>query len=92
MRSYWLGILYSALHPPFQRLGSVANLGIVSVPEGTEGFKIAREWAQDVCCNLGYNPQEPQDRFRQWFTIACMLAFDLDRENARDYVPRTSST
>ena len=80
--------MYSALHPPSQRLGSFANLNIASIPGGDEGFRIVREWVQDVCRELGYKLPEPVDRSRQWFMIACTLAFDLDREDAWDYVPR----
>jgi hypothetical protein len=29
------------------------------------------------------------DRFGQRFMVACALAFDLDRENARHFLPRT---
>ena len=86
-RSYWLGILYSALHPPLQRLGSFANLEVARIPEGADGFKIVREWVEDVCCDLGYNKSGPADRSRQWFMVACTLTLDLDRENALDFVP-----
>ena len=84
---YWLGILYSVLHPPFQRLGSSANLGIVSIPEGANGFRIVREWTRSVCHDHNYN-SGPVNPIAQWFTVACVLAFDLDKENARNFVPR----
>ena len=80
--------MYAALHPSFQRLGSFANLGIVSIPEGATGFRIVQEWVRSVCGDLGHNPSGPMDR--QWFMVACTLAFDLDRENARNYVPHSS--
>ena len=80
-------MLYSALHPPFRRLGSFANLDIASIPEGDDGFRIVREWAEDVCCDLGCDFPEPVDRSRHRFMVACTLAFDLDRENTRDFVP-----
>jgi hypothetical protein len=72
-------------------LGSLANLDINNVPDGAEGLKIVRKWVQDACCDPKYNAPEPtdRDRFEQWFTVACTLAFDLDRDNARDFVPRT---
>ena len=90
MGSYWLRVLYSALHPPSQRLGSFANLDVDSIPGGADGLRVVREWAQDVCHELGYDrdSQAPIDRFRQSFMVACTLALDLDRENARDFVPR----
>jgi len=87
--SYWLGILYSALHPPIQRLGSPANLDLASTAEGAGGFRIVREWVRCVCHGLRYNFPGPVDRFGQWFMVACTLAFDLDRENAPSFVPRT---
>jgi len=80
--------LYSALHPPLQRLGSFANFDVASLPEEADGFRVAQEWAQDVCSDLGHDPQKPLDRFRQRFMTACTLAFDLDTENSRDYIPR----
>ena len=82
-------MLYAALHPPLQGLGSFANLDTASIPEEDDGFRVVREWAQDVCSNLGYNALEPTYRFRQWFMVACTLAFDFDRENSLDFVPRT---
>ena len=33
-------------------------------------------------------PAGPVNHFRQWFMVAGTLAFDLDREDARDFVPR----
>ena len=86
--SYWLGILHSALHPPFQKLGSHANINIDSIPEAVDGFRIAREWVRHVCRDLSCGPPGPVNQFGQWFMVACTLAFDLDKENARDFVPR----
>lgn len=84
-------MLYSALHPPYQRLGSFANLDIARIPGGADGFRVVRECVQYVCYDLRYNPPRPPDvdRFGQRFMVACLLAFDLDRENARKFVPRT---
>jgi len=87
MQSYWLRKFYSALHPPFQTLGSFANLDIGGIPEAADGFRIVREWVQYTCLDLQDIPSGPVDRFRQWFTVACTLAFDLDRENAQAFVP-----
>jgi len=84
-------MLYSALHPPLRGLGSFANLDVDSIPEGSDGFRIAREWAQDVCCELEYYDYDSEgpdaDRLRRQFMVACTLAFDLDRENSRKFVP-----
>ena len=89
-RSYWLGALYSALHPPSQRLGSLANLNIDNIPDGAHGLRVVREWVRYVCCDPKYNDVlEPTDRFKHWFMVACTLAFDLDRENAWEFVPST---
>ena len=91
MLSYWLGILYSVLHPPYQKLGSFANLDIAKIPKGADGFRIVRERARHVCYELWYSPPRPPDvdRFGQRFMVACTLAFDLDRKNARYFLPRT---
>jgi hypothetical protein len=56
---------------------------------GAGGFRIALEWAQDMCCDLRRNLPEPVDYFRQWPIVACTLAFDLNRENAQHFIPRT---
>ena len=70
-------------------LGSLANLDIDSIPDGADSFGIVQEWVRDVYCELGYNLPEPVDRSKQWFMVACTLAFDLDREDSQDYIPRT---
>ena len=82
-------MLHSALHPPSPSLGSLANLDIERIPEGADGFRVVNEWTQYVCCAPIYNVQEPTDLFRQYFMVASTLAFDLDRENAWDFVPPT---
>jgi hypothetical protein len=93
VRSYWLGILYSALHPPLHRLGSHANLDLTSVPEAANGFRVVREWVRFVCGELKYSSKPPDlvyiEHFGPQFMVACTLAFDLDRENARYFVPHT---
>jgi len=66
----------------------LANLNIANIPNGADGLKIVREWVQSVCYNSECYPG-PVDRFRQWFTVAGTLAFDLDRENARYSITRT---
>ena len=84
--SYWLEILHSALHPPLPRLGSLANLDFSKIPEGADGLRVAREWIQDVCTDSNCDPSDPVDR--RHFMVASTLAFDLDRENAQEFVPR----
>jgi len=86
--SYWLGILYSALHPPFRALGSFANLDKTNIPNGATGFKIVREWVKSACYDPNYK-SVPVDRSMEWFMVLCTLAFDLDRENAQSFVPYT---
>ena len=81
-------MLHSALHPLFQSLGSHANLDVDGMPEAVGGLRIAREWVRHVCHDLSYGPPGPAGRFGQWFTTACMLAFELDGGNARSFVPR----
>lgn len=84
--------MYSALHPPLHRLGSHANLDLTKIPEAVDGFRIVREWVWVVCDGLRHtNPPEfvYNEHFGPQFMVACTLAFDLDRENAIDYVPRT---
>jgi len=66
----------------------LANLDIANIPDGADGLKIVREWVESVCYESDCYPG-PVDRFRQWFTVAGTLAFDLDRENARYYITRT---
>ena len=92
-QSYWLGILYSALHPPLHRLGSHANLDLTRIPESAVGFRIAQTWVRYVCDGLKFSSKPPElvynEYFGPQFMVACALAFDLDRENARYLVPRT---
>ena len=65
----------------------MANLDIGNMPGGA---RVVREWAEYVCCDPKYNDvPEPTDRFKHWFMVACTLAFDLDRENAWEFVPNT---
>ena len=82
-------MLYSTLHPPSSSFGSLANFDIDKIPDGANGFKIVNDWIQYVCCAPIYNVQEPTDLFRQYLMVASTLAFDLDRENAWDFVPPT---
>jgi len=71
-------------------LGSLANVDIENVTGGAGGLQVVREWVQYVCCDPKYNDVlEPTDRFKHWFMVACTLAFDLDRDNAWEYVPYT---
>lgn len=87
--------MYSALHPPLHRLGSCANLDLTRIPEAAGGFRIVRYWVWFVCDRLGlwHNPSLPDlvynEYFGPQFMVACTLAFDLDRENAKAYLPRT---
>jgi hypothetical protein len=68
----------------------LGNVDIDELPNGADGLRIVREWVQYVCCDPKYNDvPEPTDRFRQCFMVACTLAFDLDREDAWDFVPYT---
>ena len=62
---------------------------MANIPEGDNGFRIVREWVGNVCYDLGDYFPEPVDSSMRCFMIACTLAFDLDRENTRDFVPHT---
>ena len=65
------------------------NLDSARIPEGNDGLRIVREWAQDVCSDLGNNSSESKSHHRRWFMVACTLAFDLDWESNWDFVPHT---
>ena len=67
----------------------MANLDVDRIPEGVDGFRIVNDWTQYVCCAPIYNVREATDLFRLYFMVASTLAFDLDRENAWDFVPPT---
>ena len=58
-----------------------------------DGFRIVREWVRFVCDGLKYSSNPPElvynEHFGPQFMVACTLAFDLDRENARYLVPGT---
>lgn len=84
--SCWLGILYSALHPPFHRLGSFAELNVARIPEADDGFRIVQQMVRDACDEKVNDTLA--DRSRQWFTVACTLALDLDRRNALSFIHR----
>ena len=82
-------MLYSTLHPPSPSFGSLANFDISRIPDGTGDFRILKDWIEYVCCAPKYNIEKPTDLFKQDFMVASTLAFDLDRENAWDFVPHT---
>lgn len=85
--------MYSALHPPLHRLGSYANLDFTKIPGAADGFRIVRESVRIVCDRLKYSSDPPElaynEHFGPQFMVACTLAFDLDRENARYLIPGT---
>ena len=58
-----------------------------------DGFRIVREWVWFLCDGLQHSSSPPDLVYNEYFTpqfmVGCTLAFDLDRENAMDYVPRT---
>lgn len=69
----------------------MANLDISKIPEGADGLRIVREWVKQVCYELRYRPPKPPgvDHFGQQLMVVCALAFDLDRDNAQNFLPRT---
>ena len=67
----------------------MANLDIVSIPDGADGLRIVRKWVQSISSDSNHYPG-PVDRFEQWSIVASTLAFDLDRENAQSSITRTS--
>ena len=86
---YWLRKLYLTLHPPFHALGSIAKHAIAEVPETSAGLGVVRNWVRRACEQLKYPSPGQADRFRQYFVFLCTLAFDLGRNEARKFIPRT---
>ncbi|KAF9647525.1 hypothetical protein BDM02DRAFT_3187952 [Thelephora ganbajun] len=90
---HWIGILYSTLHPPLPKLGSIATLDLGNTPESTEGIRILREWIWQACDKLLFStsasPFEYIETFIPEFMPVCTMAYDFDLERAEGYVPRT---
>ena len=63
------------------------------MPEAVDGFRIVREWVWFLCDRIQHSSSPPDLVYNEYFIpqfmVGCMLAFDLDRENAMDYIPRT---
>jgi hypothetical protein len=93
MNRHWVGVLYSILHPPLPKLGSIATLDLGNTPESMEGLRVLREWIWRACDNLLFSV--PRQRFQYIETFipdfmpVCTMAYDFDLERAREYVPRT---
>lgn len=94
MDRHWIGVLYSILHPPLPKLGSIATLDLGNTPESTKGLRVLREWIWQACDGLLFNAPPPlQTQYNESFILefmpACTLAYDFDFERAQFYVPRT---
>lgn len=60
------------------------------MPENATGLWVVRNWAQRVCNQLNDSSLERVDRYRQIFVATCTLAFDLGKNDAQQFVPRTT--
>ena len=93
MKRHWVGVLYSTLHPPLSKLGSIAMLDLGNAPESTEGLRVLREWVWRACDTLLVNAPPPLTQYNEafipLFMPACTMAYDFDFERAQVYVPRT---
>ena len=92
MDRHWVCVLYSALHPPLSKFGSIATLDLESIPESTEGIRVLREWIWQACDGLLFSKKprfEYIESFIPEFMPASMMAYDFDFERAQGYVPRT---
>lgn len=93
MNRHWVGVLYSILHPPLPKLGSIATLNLGNTPESMEGLRVLREWVWQACNKLSFSTPLPRiqyiETFIPEFMSVCTMAYDLDFERAEVYVPRT---
>jgi hypothetical protein len=93
MDRHWIGVLYSTLHPPSPKLGSITTLNLGNSPESTEWLRVLREWIWQACEKLLFatSPLWTQyiETFIPDFMLVCTMAYDFDFERARVYVPRT---
>ena len=81
-------MLYSTLHPPFQGLGSLAKAAVASMLRSSPDLRVVQRWIHRVCEGLNSNSPGQLVHFRQLFMVACTLAFDIGREDAREFLPR----
>ncbi|KAF9778765.1 hypothetical protein BJ322DRAFT_1114103 [Thelephora terrestris] len=90
---HWIGVLYSILHPPSPRLGSIAVLDLGVTPESVDGLRVLREWIWQACDRLLFStlasPFRYIETFIPNFMPVCTMAYDFDYQGAQGYVPRT---
>ena len=91
--SHWIGVLYSILHPPSPKLGSIATLDLGNTSESVDGIRILQEWIWLACDRLLFGtPDSPFPYIETTildFMSVCTMAYDFDYERAQEYVPRT---
>ena len=90
--SHWIGVLYSILHPPSPKLGSIAILDLGNTLESADGIRILQEWIWKACDELLFStsasPFQYIGTFIPEFMPVCTMAYDFDYERAQAYVPR----
>lgn len=59
------------------------------MPENATGLWVVRNWAQRLCNQLNNGFPERVDHSTQIFVAVCTLAFDLGKNDAQQFVPRT---
>lgn len=93
MDRHWVCVLYSTLHPPLPKLGSIATLDLGNTPESTEGIRILREWIWQACDKLLFSTPPPRSEYIETFIPEFMpvstMAYDFDFKRAQVYVPQT---
>jgi len=93
MNRHWVGVVYSILHPPVPKLGSIATLNLENTPESVEGLRVLREWVWQACNKLSFSTPPPRlqyiETFIPEFMPVCTMAYDFDFERAEAYVPGT---
>lgn len=91
--SHWIGVLYSILHPPSPKLGSIAILDLGNTLGSVDGIRILQEWIWQACDKLLFStpasPFQYIETFIPEFMPICTMAYDFDYERAQEYIPRT---
>lgn len=83
-----LGRLFEAVNPVFFGLGSSSHLQLPFSAQEEQAFQHAREWLKDQIYDLSPSTARPPNQFLSSFLEAAVLAFDIDENNAADYIRR----
>ena len=90
---HWISVLYSILHPPSPKLGSIALLDLGNTPESTGGIWVLQGWIWQACDKLFFStkaqPYEYIETFIPKFMPVCTMAYNFDYGRAREYIPCT---